>query len=161
VWKIEKLVSKGDYTYAVIKEHPNATKHGYVLEHRIVVENHLGRILDPNEVVHHINSNKKDNRLENLELMTNEQHAKEHALKQGRKFVILRCPNCGERFTKPKNQSFLQKKSKYTCCSRRCRGQFSRKIQLQGITTEVEQAISGNLIAETIRFADDNPEETD
>jgi hypothetical protein len=38
MWKIQKLVSKGDYTYAKVPEHPSATKNGYVLEHRIVVE---------------------------------------------------------------------------------------------------------------------------
>lgn len=50
-WKVEKNVSKGDYDYAVVKNHPAATKHGYVLYHRIVVENHLGRLLNSNEVV--------------------------------------------------------------------------------------------------------------
>jgi len=58
-WKIEKIVSKGDYNYAVVKNHPNATKYGYVLHHRIVMENHLGRLLNSNEVVHHINGQKK------------------------------------------------------------------------------------------------------
>ena len=45
VWKIRRIVSKGDYNYAVVPEHPNKTKFGYVLEHRIVMENHLGRLL--------------------------------------------------------------------------------------------------------------------
>lgn len=68
-WKIEKFVSKGDYLYAVVKDHPTATKYGYVLAHRIIMENHLGRLLSPNEIVHHKNHNKKDNRIENLEVM--------------------------------------------------------------------------------------------
>ena len=43
MWNIKKIVSKGDYLYALVPEHPKATKNGYVLLHRIVMENHLGR----------------------------------------------------------------------------------------------------------------------
>lgn len=41
-------------------------KDGYRLEHHIVIENNLGRSLQKGEIVHHINGNKLDNRLENL-----------------------------------------------------------------------------------------------
>lgn len=69
MWNIEKIVSKGDYNYAVVLGHPNSTKYNYVLEHRIVMENYLGRILDTNEVVHHIDGNKKNNSIENFQEM--------------------------------------------------------------------------------------------
>lgn len=160
MWNIEKIVSKGDYDYAVIKEHPNATKHGYVLLHRAIVENHLGRLLNTNEVVHHKNENKKDNRIENLEIMEKEDHARLHALKQGRKWAILKCPSCNSIFHKPSNQTHVAKQGLYTACSRSCNGKFSRAIQLQGRTHIVDMAISENIVSEYIVYSDDNPEQT-
>ena len=53
MWKIKRRASRGEYTYAYVPEHPKANANGYVLEHRIVMENHLGRPLNSDEVVHH------------------------------------------------------------------------------------------------------------
>lgn len=46
--------------------------------HRYVVEKHIGRILTEDEIVHHINHNKLDNRIENLQVMTRSEHMKLH-----------------------------------------------------------------------------------
>lgn len=47
-------------------------------EHRHLMELHLGRALTPNEVVHHRNEEKMDNRIENLQVMTRAEHASYH-----------------------------------------------------------------------------------
>lgn len=51
-----------------------------VLEHRFVVESYLGRKLTSREQVHHINMKHKDNRIENLIVVTPEWHTKLHHL---------------------------------------------------------------------------------
>ena len=47
--------------------------------HRLVIENKIGRRLKTDEVIHHINENKLDNRIESLELMTREEHTSYHS----------------------------------------------------------------------------------
>ena len=70
--------------YKTIKteNHPYKNKRGYVYEHRLVMEKHLGRYLKPEEVVHHIDRNKLNNIINNLQLFksTNE-HTRFHLLR--------------------------------------------------------------------------------
>jgi len=157
VWKIEKVISKGAYNYVVVKEHPRVTKHGYVLEHRIVVENYLGRLLNQDECVHHINGNTKDNRIENLEIYKDAAHRREHQRLRGRLMVVLKCPECGSFFKKRKGQTYLQKGGRFTACSRTCRGKFSRKMQTCLETTKLERAISENLVEEYTYYPPKTP----
>lgn len=66
-WKGGTKILKG-YRYVHQPDHPNATKQGYVAEHRLVMEKRLGRVLRLREVVHHRNSDTLDNSPDNLEL---------------------------------------------------------------------------------------------
>jgi len=70
-------VHEGGYILIHCPDHPYANMRGYVREHRIVMEQHLGRYLEPHEVVHHRNEVVTDNRIENLELFDSDSdHAK-------------------------------------------------------------------------------------
>lgn len=72
-------------------DHPMASKQGYVMEHRLVMAETLGRMLTPDEVVHHVNGVKTDNRPENLEVMPKRSHDRRPKPRQAHP-----CPHCGE-----------------------------------------------------------------
>ena len=77
-WKGGRKVRKRGYISVLCPSHPYAND-GYILEHRIIMEKKLKRILKPTEVVHHINGNKHDNRIENLQLFaSNSAHITHH-----------------------------------------------------------------------------------
>lgn len=160
MWNIRKLIRKGDYDYALVPEHPNATKNGYVLYHRIVMENHLGRLLDKSEVVHHVNENKHDNRIENLQILDSREHVRLHVAQRGRQICRLKCPNCGKIFERFKNQTFKNKYHKtktllFICCCKKCGTQFSYKLR-RGLTLELERAISENIQETYVRYSDNS-----
>lgn len=73
-WKGGIVNRQDGYRYVVITPdnpyYPMAVSHNRVLEHRLVMAQHLGRCLDSWEVVHHKNNIRNDNRIENLELVT-------------------------------------------------------------------------------------------
>ena len=76
-WKGGK-VKTGGYIYIYNPKHPNSTNNGYICEHRLIMEKHIGRFLTKEEVVHHINGIKDDNRIENLIVTTTSKHSRIH-----------------------------------------------------------------------------------
>lgn len=69
-WNGGKIIDKNGYPMILNRKHPHARKNGYVLEHILIMEKKLGRSLKDDEIVHHINMDKSDNRLENLDLLS-------------------------------------------------------------------------------------------
>jgi hypothetical protein len=64
-WKGGIVIDKYGYRLIFKPDHPKAV-YGYVPEHRLIAEQALGRILRGNEIIHHINGNRADNKTSNL-----------------------------------------------------------------------------------------------
>lgn len=78
-WKGGRTIHQGGYVLLWDETHPNPSVRHYCFEHRLVMEKHLGRYLERQERVHHINGIADDNRIENLMLFANEsEHQKYH-----------------------------------------------------------------------------------
>ena len=70
--RTEKRIMSHGYIETYAPNHPFKSSRNSVLEHRLVMEKHIGRFLKKEEVVHHINNLKHDNRIENLQLFLNQ-----------------------------------------------------------------------------------------
>jgi len=96
-WNDELTDSMGYKLIRVGRDHPLADPNGYVREHTIVWIA-AGRSIEPGQVIHHKNGDRKDNRLKNLVLMSREDHNKIH--------LPIRDPKTG-RFTSKKRAGRL------------------------------------------------------
>ena len=65
-WKGGRKKSSDGYILIYKPGHPYCCKKGYIMEHRLIVEKAIERYLKPEEIIHHVNGNKTDNRPRNL-----------------------------------------------------------------------------------------------
>lgn len=97
-WKGGVIYNNG---YKLIKcpdpKHPYQYRWGYVYEHRWVMEQHIGRYLDPKEKVHHVDGDISNNRIDNLRLCnSNSDHFKIYHPNLNDKHRVYgpNCPRC-------------------------------------------------------------------
>lgn len=84
-YKGGKIIDGYGYVKILSPNHPNKDFRGYVKEHRLVMEQHLGRYLTRDELVHHRDENKQNNKIENLQLITRSKHQNHHNPRKGYK----------------------------------------------------------------------------
>lgn len=97
MFKIISICKGGGYNYCRTEPtHPRANTNGLYPLHRVLIENDLGRLLDPGEVVHHRDHDKKNDDLSNLEVLSNRAHACHHRPEQPK--IVCICPVCGNEF---------------------------------------------------------------
>jgi len=70
-WKGGRMFDKSGYVLIYRPSHHEANRHGQVREHRVVMEQKLGRLLQRGEVVHHLDGNRANNHPDNLEVYEN------------------------------------------------------------------------------------------
>lgn len=101
----------------------------YILRSRYVMEQHLGRLLMGNEIVHHKDKNKTHDAIENLELTTQQEHSRGHMLEKGTAMIELACTTCGKYFSRTvrKHKANLKKGQVNTFCTKECAHASLRK----------------------------------
>lgn len=72
------IITDSGYIKRMAKDHPKADGKGYVAEHRLVMEAHLGRLLTEDEVVHHKDRDRCNNDICNLEVLPPADHKRLH-----------------------------------------------------------------------------------
>lgn len=81
---IGKKEEHNGYIRIYFPDHPKADSRGWILEHDLIMECYIGRWLKKDEIVHHINHIRNDNRIENLQLMTRSEHTRLHRLEKSK-----------------------------------------------------------------------------
>lgn len=103
---------------------------------RILMEEKLGRPLEPYEDVHHKDGNPKNNSISNLELKIHGKHQKEHNPKQY-KPKKHKCDICGKKFIwtvqaqRNHNRWLKRGIEKPILCSKRCIGIYGKQEQIR------------------------------
>ena len=84
-WNGGRSIHSAGYILVKRPNHPFATYNGYVREHRLVMEKHIGRYLLPGEDVYHLDDDKTNNSITNLELFASRsEHFKKYHRDSGK-----------------------------------------------------------------------------
>lgn len=109
MWNITSTCKGGGYVYArTVPLHPKANSKGLYPLHRVLMENFIGRLLTPDEVVHHKDGDKSNNDISNLVLLTRSKHSILH--KPTLDLIKFKCAQCGKDVSEKPHQYRLRAK---------------------------------------------------
>ena len=93
-----RRITRDGYIEIYSPYHPNKNKNNCVLEHRLRMEQHIGRFLTDKEVVHHIDDDKENNKIENLELFSSvgKHTQKHHIVRDSKGKFTMKSEGCGK-----------------------------------------------------------------
>ena len=137
---------KDNRTRAIIKNDDGSTR--TVSYPRILMEEKLGRPLEPYEDVHHIDNNPSNNSLDNLEIITHGKHQAIHSSKYYDKEAT--CQICGKKFIFTKSQirnyqsDIRRNKRRGITCSRKCAYLYGKQEQVRS-DSNAECGLNGEL----------------
>lgn len=123
LFHVTSTCKSGGYRYCrTVPQHPNANSLGLYPLHRVLMENKLGRLLLASEVVHHIDENKDNNDLSNLQVMSASDHVKHHRQIRPRVEPVRIVCKCGRVFylTRTEYRKRLRKTLSPISCSKSC-----------------------------------------
>jgi len=106
----------------------------YAYEHTVVWWLHTGTVPAVGQIIHHKNHNKRDNRIENLELLTNSQHSALHGALNPAPLIQLECYRCGASFHKnaADYRHYLKIGQTRFYCGRSCQVKYQWVMRKQG-----------------------------
>lgn len=116
------------YYYVYLPEHELANKSGKVYMHRYIMAKNLGRMLKSEEHVHHINEDKADNRLSNLEILSSSEHGLKHIMERipSAGNTEIKCSYCCNVFKR--HNSDINVLNNF--CNYDCQGNFYRRFEI-------------------------------
>lgn len=136
---IKERTKNWGYWYVYSPNHPFASgKTPRVFEHRLVMEKKIGRYLGPDEICHHINGLKTDNRIENLVLTTRKEHPRLHPGHQKKMLerqqilhppTTKKCSTCGKEIRLTPAQIKENKHGYFYCCLAHVDRKFLYKLR--------------------------------
>lgn len=151
-WVYKPTLSKKEGRLVVALVHKTNSTRTSMSYARYLLSIQLGRKLNADEQVDHINENRLDDRLENLQILSPLENKLKYHVSKGTKkrFLVIKCPECGRVFEKSRNQTHVVKGGTYTACSRKCSGILGQKIRCgifpdltNNVLNEKERVFSG------------------